>query len=397
MNTGKPISIPEILAAIDHGEIQVYYQPQYDALTNKMHGAEALARWVRPDGTVLLPGKFIPQLEQTDDICTLDWHMLRSVCTFLQEHPEVRSHHIAVNFSRRHFTDPCFLDRLCAIVDEHGLPHRLICVEITESAVVEHGEGIAEWVRQVQEAGFRVAIDDFGSGLSSLSFLKDIPVDVLKIDRALLSGNCEDEKERIVLESIFMFAHRLNMTTVAEGVETGEQLSFLRTSGCKRIQGYLMASPMPESDYLSQCSEPAPEAVEDILLRQTPSSVMQLLMEAVFTRYPLIIFTNVTRNSYYMMAYESFTAQSCPSTGVFDELIAGGAATMHPDDRETFRTAFTRENLLAAHARGEKYVRVVTRQLGDDGVYRAVETVDYFVTNPSTDDVLVITLCQNME
>lgn len=390
------ITAQDVLKAIQNHEIQVYYQPQYDALTNKMRGAEALARWVKPDGTVLLPGAFIPQLEATEHICTLDWYMLHEACAFLRSQPENKRRRIAVNFSRRHFTDPRFVDTLCATVDGYGLEHKWISVEITESAAVSLGPYVVRWVKEVQKAGFRVAMDDFGSGLSSLTFLKDVPVDVLKLDRSLLSSNCESERERVLLESILAFAHRLNMTTVAEGVETEEQLSFLRTSGCQHIQGFLMAKPMPAEEYRACCEELSPES-EDVLFSQSVSSAMNLLLEAVFARFPLIIFANITRNSYYMMAYENFTTRQCAAAGVFDELIRGGAATMHPEDRERFCTAFRRENLLAAHARGEKSVRVVTRQMGDDGVYRSNETVDYFVTNPSTDDVLIIALSQNLE
>ena len=282
------------------------------------------------------------------------------------------------------------------MVDEYGLPHRLIGVEITESAAVAYGPDVVDWVQGVREAGFRVAMDDFGSSLSSLAFLKDVPVDVLKLDRNLRSSNCESERERVMLESIIYFAHRLNMVTIAEGVETEEQLSFLRTSGCKRVQGFLMARPMPEEDYIRRCIAPVPDS-EDVLKIQSASNAMSLLMEAVFARFPLIILANITRNSYYMMAYEEFTTHTCPAAGVFDELIEGGAVTMHPDDQLRFRTVFARENLLAAHARGEKTLRIVTRQMGDDGVYRLIETVDYFVSNPSTNDVLVIAMCQNLE
>lgn len=390
------ITAQDVLQAIARGEIKAYYQPQYDVLTNKMKSVEALARWILPDGTVLSPGHFVPQLERTDAICQLDWYMLRQVCECLCRQPEAYRHRIAVNFSRWHFGDAQFLDRLCAIVDEHGLPHRLIGVEITESAAIAHGPEVVDWVNQVREAGFRVAMDDFGSSLSSLAFLKDVPVDVLKLDRNLLSSNCESERERVMLESIIHFAHRLKMTTIAEGVETEEQLSFLRTSGCKRVQGFLMARPMPEEEYMRCCCDPEPET-GDVLLMQSTGSSVNLLMEAVFSRFPLIILSNITRNSYYMMAYETFTTRTCPAAGVFDELIEGGAATMHPDDQMRFRVTFDRQNLLQAYAQGKKSIRVVTRQRGDDGVYRLVETVDYFVTNPSTDDVLVIAMSQNLD
>lgn len=392
--------VPEILNAIKEGEIRAYYQPQYDALTNKLRGAEALARWVKPDGALVSPGEFVPVLEESSAITELDWHICRQACAFLRRQGEqgIRQFPISVNFSRWHVEETDFVQRLCAAVDEYGVKHSLLVVEITESALVDHGERIADLVRGVRDAGFPVALDDFGSGLSTLSFVKDIAMDTLKIDKSLLSRNCEDEKERIVLESIFTFAHRLKLTTVAEGVETREQLGFLRTCGCKVIQGFLFAKPMPEEEFWKVCEKRrALEEPEDILVIQPPSSALQLLMDAVFIRYPLVIFSNLTRNSFYMMAYENFTSQSCPSTGVFSELIEHGASTMAPEDQQLFRDTFSISNLLDAHGRGEKWVRIITRQRGDDGIYRRVETTDYFVRNPSVDDVLVITLCQNLE
>ncbi len=153
---------------------------------------------------------------------------------------------------------------------------------------------------------------------------------------------------------------------------------------------------MPEEDYLKLCLERSGiYESKDILEVQTPASATQLLLDAVFMKYPLVIFSNLTRNSFYMMAYENFSATSCPSTGKFDELIVHGAATMHPDDREAFATTFSRENLLQAYKEGKPSVSLLTRQLGDDGVYREVETTDYFVKHPSVDDVLVISLCDN--
>lgn len=392
--------LPKVKEAMQNHELKVYYQPQYDAITNKLVGAEALVRWIKPDGSIIMPGSFIPPLEEDNAILALDWYMLREVCTFLKKQKEENAHSVtvAVNFSRRHIFEEDFVERLCATVSEYDVPRKMIEVEITESAFVDQSEKIAERIEKIRAAGFRVAIDDFGSGLSSLSFVKDISIDILKIDKSLLSRNCEDEKERIVLESIFNFAHRLKLTTVAEGVETREQLGFLRTCSCKVIQGFLFAKPMPESDFGELCKKDDNMGeMEDILLVQAPSSATQLLLEAVFTRYPLVIFANLTRNSFYMMAYENFTARSCPSTGVFEELIAHGAASMHPEDQDLFRNTFSISNLLSAYERGEKSVGIITRQIGDDGIYRRVETTDYFVKNSSVDDVLVIALCHNLE
>lgn len=391
--------ISDITQAIENKELTAFYQPQYDALTNRVVSAEALVRWIKSDGTIVPPVQFIPELELTNAIVDVDWYMVKLVCETLAEQiDEGNAVPIAVNFSRWHVNEKDFVERLNAIADSFYVPHDMLEVEITESALIDESENIKSWIRQVRDAGYTVAIDDFGSGLSSLQFVKEMPIDVLKIDKSLLSENCEDEKERIVLESIFYFAHRLKMTTVTEGVETGEQLGFLRTCSCEKIQGFLFAKPMAKEEYLKLCrTNTQITESEDILEVQAPASATQLLLDAVFMKYPLVIFSNLTRNSFYMMAYENFSATSCPSTGVFDELIVHGAATMHPDDKEVFAQTFSCENLLNEYEQGKKSVSLMTRQLGDDGVYRKVETTDYFVKHPSVDDVLVISLCDNRE
>lgn len=210
-----------IQLAYKNREIKAYFQPQYDAVTGKIVSAEALSRWIKAYGTFVMPGDYIPQLEQSDAIWELDWYMLEEVCISLNEQkkrgiPCVR---ISVNFSRKHITDGEFTNKLCEIVDKYSIEHKMIEIEITESAMVDSTpEELDCFVNSIRREGFSVAIDDFGCGLSSLSTVKDVSSDTLKIDRALLSHNCEDEKERIVLESILDFAHRLKLVTVAEGV-----------------------------------------------------------------------------------------------------------------------------------------------------------------------------------
>lgn len=390
----------KIEKALENNEFKPFYQPQYDATTGKLVSAEALARWITPDGNIVSPAEFIPFAEKTDLITKIDWAILNAVCRFQKKRIDEKDRcvPVAVNFSRKHISEPYFRQKLNETVDGYGLPHNLIEVELTESAMMHDSEAIINLVAEIRNDGFNVAIDDFGSGLSSLSLVKDISANVLKIDRSLLSGNCENEKERIVLESIFSFAHRLKLTTIAEGVETREQLGFLRTCDCRLIQGFLFAKPMPEKEFGEACSQRFCDSYnEDILITQPRASVTNLIMEAVFTKFPLVIIANLTRNSFYMTAYENFSSTSCPSTGVFEELIEHGTATMHPDDRKLFSTTFSIANLMDAYRRGEKYVKIVTRQLGDDGVYRKVETTDFFVQNPSVDDVLVVTLCQNLD
>ena len=389
-----------VQAAMEMGEIKAYYQPKYDAITSKLSGAEALCRWIRKDGTCVMPGSFLPQLEESSAICALDWYILEETCKYLKKLKEEGIHRvpISVNFSRWHVFEKEFDLHLSKLADQYGVPHKYIEAEITETAYVNAPAEMIEWINRVRAAGFSVAIDDFGSGLSSLAFITNVKADVLKIDKSLLDKNCEDEKERIVLESIFDISHRLKMTTVAEGVETKEQLGFLRTCDCRMIQGYLFAKPMAEADFLEICKKgQSDEDAADILLTQASASASSLLLEAVFMRYPLVIFANLSRNSFYMMAYESFSTTSCPSAGVFSELIEHGTATMHPEDMQLFHDTFQIDHLLDLYEKGEKFVKVVTRQKGDDGIYRRVETTDYFVQNPSSPDVLVVTFCQTLD
>ncbi len=387
----------ELERAIKHGEIQAYYQPQYDALTGCAVSAEALARWVKPDGSVLVPFAFIPEAEMNETIIDLDWCIVRQVCETLSALDEKARMPISVNFSRRHTDEKDFAAKLCSIVDSYGLPHSLIEAEITESVLIQDPEKMRLWAQSVRDCGFNIAADDFGSGFSSFQFIKDMTADVLKIDKSLMSDNCESERERIVLESIFYFAQRLNMVTVAEGVETPEQLRFLITCGCSKIQGYIFAKPMPKSEFIALCNAHKDLEGVDVLQLQSVASMSAMLMSVIFRRYPLVIFANLSRNSFYAMAYEHFTSSDCPSAGVFDELIAHGATTMHPDDRQIFADTFSRDNLLKKHSDGAEEIRLVTRQLGDDGIYRRVETTDYFIKSPSSDDILVICLCDNLE
>lgn len=394
-------NIEEMLdIAIKNNKIVAYYQPKYDALTGIISGAEALARWISDENTLIPPDSFVPILEKSCLITKLDWHILKIVCDLMEKQIRngLKPVTVSVNFSRAHTYESDFTERLCKIVDSHNIPHDLIEVEITESALAKGKTYIIEFINKIRNAGFTVAIDDFGSGLSSLNFVKDVPASVLKIDKSLLSGNCENEKERIVLESIFNFAQRLKLSTVAEGVETKEQLEFLRTCGCELIQGYYFSRPIPQNEYEQLLNIPQEKnETGDIIETQPAASATQLLLDAVFMCYPLIIMCNLSRNSFYMMAYENFTTQSCKSTGVFTELIEHGASTMHPDDQELFKTTFDRIDQINAYNHGTRHRSVITRQIGDDGIYRRVETTNYYVKNPSSTDILAITLSRPLE
>ena len=195
--------VSDILQAMKRREMKVYYQPKYDATTNRMKSAEALVRWIRPDG-VILPELFLPPLERSDAITMLDWYVVEEVCAFLErvKAEGIRPHPVSINFSRWHLHEQDMASHLADIVDTHGLNHALIVVEITESAMIDDEGRMREMVAELHRHGFEFSIDDFGSGLSSLSLVADTLPDEIKIDRSLLKKNCEDERERIILESM---------------------------------------------------------------------------------------------------------------------------------------------------------------------------------------------------
>lgn len=380
--------------ALQNKNIVVYYQPKFVALTNKIVGAEALSRWISPEGEIVPPMKFIPLLEENGMVIDLDWYVLEQVCEFLQG--EIMAGRniatISVNFSRVHTDEKKVAQKLVEITDKYKIPYDLIEIELTESAVAEDTQAVIRFATSIRELGFSVSIDDFGSGFSSLSLVKDIPANVLKIDKSLISENCENEKERVVLESIFSFARRLRMSTVAEGVETKEQLGFLRTCGCNSIQGFLFAKPMPQSDFVKLCNSGKGTEKNDILSVQSMCSANSMLQEVVMKKFPLILMINLSHNSYYMVTYENFATKSCHSTGEFDEMIVKAAETVYEADRQAFVDTYDRNAQLEAYKKGEENIVLTTRQLGDDGVYRYVETTYYFVKNPSSDDVLAVSL-----
>ena len=221
----------DIVAAMEVGELQAYYQPQYNAKQGVIGGAEALVRWVKSDGTVILPKDFIPILEEAGQLSLVDWFVAEDACRTIKQLKD-KAVRISVNFGREHAKDSHFIERLDKLIDSYEIDKKFFGVEITESDVAADKKEVMKWVCDIENAGYMVSIDDFGSGMSSLSFVKDVPARVLKIDRSFLNDNCLTEKGRITLESVFYFAHRLKLLTVVEGVETQEQLQFINTCDC---------------------------------------------------------------------------------------------------------------------------------------------------------------------
>ena len=387
-----------VAEAMKHNELKIFIQPMYDTTTQNMVGSEALSRWVKPDGTIIRPSEYIPELEKNSSILALDWFMFEETCRVIKRIkdmglPPIR---ISVNFSRMHVLYERDIEkRLCDIADSYGVNHNLVEIEITESAYIHLPTIIEPIIRGIRNAGFAVAIDDFGSGASSLEFINTVDVDTLKIDKSLISSNCSDEKERVLLESVVLLAHRLQLNSIAEGVETVEQLGFLKTIGCKQIQGFIFSKPLPEEDYIelykkeAKSHETYTSQVHEVTSGQ---SSLQILVDTVFKEYPTVLISNLSKNSYYAMSYEAFTDHKYPQAGILTALLEEVIPNLAPEYREMFGKEFTVEKKLEAFRNGEDKFTYQMKLKDKDG-YKTIDTVTYFIQEKGDDDVLAVTLC----
>ena len=201
-----------------------------------------------------------------------------------------------------------------------------------------------------------------------------------------------------MLEGIFDFANRLKLNTVAEGIETEDQLTFLRNSGCKVVQGYIFDKPMPETQFIQKCKDNMADLdAEDILVTQSPQAAVKLLMDAVFAMSPSITYMNLTKNSYYVAQGEELGKRVNSTISSLEDRLANSVSSVYPDDRELYKNTFSIKNMLAAYESGEKFVDVVFRQIGDDGVYRKLAIRNVFVKNPAVNDVIAISFCTVLE
>jgi len=237
--------------ALEEGHFEAYYQPQYNHATGVLVGAEALVRWNHPERGVISPKEFIPVMEKCGLIEALDFQVFEQVCEFqrncMQKGMQLVA--ISVNFSRNDIFLPDFVERLEAIRIRYGVPVRYLRVEITESAMAGSSRAANDVVKKLHSYGYIVEMDDCGSGYSSLNMLKDIEVDVLKLDMMFLSGHGDGNRGGTILSSIVRMAKWLELPVIAEGVENAKQADFLRSIGCDYIQGYLYARPMSPIQY----------------------------------------------------------------------------------------------------------------------------------------------------
>lgn len=236
--------------ALERDEFVLHYQPKVEVATGLITGIEALLRWNHPRRGLISPREFIPLAEETGLIVSIGEWVLATACARTREWQEHSSPKldIAVNLSARQFADPTLLSKLTNIIRHSGLNPSSLELEITESLVMSHGESAVAVLQQLKSLGVRIAIDDFGTGYSSLAYLKRFPIDTIKVDRCFIRDIPTDSGDMQITRAIIAMAHSLRLRVVAEGVETADQLKFLRSQRCDTVQGYYLHRPLPEAE-----------------------------------------------------------------------------------------------------------------------------------------------------
>jgi len=237
--------------ALAEKQFIVHFQPQYNHSNGKLVGAEALVRWQHPERGIIMPGSFIPVFEKNGFISKIDLYVFEQVCIFQRGQLDMNKPTvpISVNLTRYDLFQSDFVDQMEILRKKHDVPSELIRIEITESAIVGSNQHAAEVIEKLHACGYVVEMDDFGSGYSSLNVLKDIKMDILKLDMKFLSDEETNNRGGIVLSSIVRMAKWLNLPVIAEGVERVHQADYLRSIGCDYMQGYLYSKPMPVGEY----------------------------------------------------------------------------------------------------------------------------------------------------
>ena len=237
--------------ALGNNEFKLYLQPKYSLGDLKIRNAEALVRWEIPDEGTVCPDQFIPLFERNGSIAEIDFYILEKACAYIRKYLDTfgTEFHISVNFSRVTIYQQRCYSTILEITDRFQIPHNCIEIEITESAFNGISEVIVQKIMNLQEEGFIISMDDFGSGYSSLNMLNKLPIQVLKLDQEFLREYGTETKAKNVISCVTELAHTLDMKVVCEGVEKQEHVDFLKKIGCDYGQGYFFSKPISEEEF----------------------------------------------------------------------------------------------------------------------------------------------------
>jgi EAL domain-containing protein (putative c-di-GMP-specific phosphodiesterase class I) len=258
----------QIRRAIDEKQFELHYQPKVDAETWSLVGAEALLRWNHPERGAIAPDEFIPVAEETGLIVPIGQWVLREACKQVRQWSTLPTGAIpvSVNISSHQFNSDGLIEDVFDAVSMAGIDALLLELEITESVLLQDADSTLLALRRLKEAGVSLSVDDFGTGYSSLSYLKRFPIDTLKIDRSFVKDLHCDADDAAICAAILAMARQLGLNVVAEGVESEQQLEFLRRHGCNQIQGFLCSKALSATDFSAMlvqiCSPPGDSKVK---------------------------------------------------------------------------------------------------------------------------------------
>ena len=241
----------ELRLALKRNEFQVYYQPRISIKDNKLVGAEALLRWVKPNGTIISPLKVIPKAEETGLIVPIGEFVIKSSCQQLKNWLDkgYSDLTISINLSVKQIEDPNLIDYIRSAIEETGVKPSNLEFEITESAAINDLNQTLKLLKELKDMGIKVLLDDFGTGYSSLNFLRLLPVTTIKIDKSFIDKVLEDSMERTIVQSLISLAHAIRMNVIAEGIEQISQLCFLKEISCDEAQGFYFSRPIPAEQF----------------------------------------------------------------------------------------------------------------------------------------------------
>jgi len=280
MDTNDPAGLSLLadlkMAIEDTEQLLVYYQPQADLATGQISGVEALVRWQHPVRGLLAPDSFIPFAEGTGIIRPLTWRILRTAlqqnCLWAEDGLHLR---VSVNISPRCLLETGFADHVVQLLSETGVPAERFELELTETAIMIDPDRALAVLLDLASRGIKLSIDDFGTGHSSLAYLKDLPVHEMKIDRSFVSGMGTDSSDGSIVRSCLELAHNLHLTVVAEGVETRQAWQHLRDLGCPTVQGYFLSRPLPASEFIQGLRSRRPGATGEVVATGSSRTVLE--------------------------------------------------------------------------------------------------------------------------
>jgi EAL domain-containing protein (putative c-di-GMP-specific phosphodiesterase class I) len=251
--------------AVHRGELRVFLQPVVDARTRRLSGVEALVRWEDPERGLQQPGSFVPLAEETGLISEIDRWMLLHACVAVRkwqrESPDTAPAWVSVNLSAANLQVEDLADRVAYALATSGLAPHCLTLELTETVLMRDIAVTARSLEELRQLGVKIAIDDFGTGYSSLGYLRDIPVDVLKVDRSFITGLVGNARQQELVSAVVQLGHTLGLRVVAEGIEEEEQLVALTAMGCRYAQGYHLGRPTPAADLIEAAQPLAAPAV----------------------------------------------------------------------------------------------------------------------------------------